>query len=141
MIITINIKQPNTIYDWALVKQGEVLNVIVADSNFINNSGIAAQYDFIVNMAGFPGVPVSGGWFYDPIQNTFSAPVVDPVAILVNDFTNIYSVMSGYVGDGQNATSQQIIAAMQQFKQQNTLSPSTSSLFDAIQTYFIAGGN
>lgn len=63
---------------YALVEDGVVVNVIVADANFIAN--IQSQYDACIEITNNPGDP-GMGWTYD--GTNFAAPL--PPAPTVTD--------------------------------------------------------
>lgn len=134
-----NNPQDLKVSNWAVINDNIVVNTIVADINFINN--ISQFYQYLVNLDHFIGQPISGNWTYNAQQNTFSPPIVDPVAILQNDFGEILVTMRVYIPDANLATSNQIRTAVTNFINQNTLTPSEVLLWSAIQTYYLAGGN
>lgn len=82
--------------NWALVEDGIVSNVIVANATFIGT--IQANYDFLVDIT--EGAQTAGpGYSYDDGMDTFAAPPVDndanfitAVQELVADLVSVFEL-------------------------------------------------
>ena len=78
---------------WALIKNGFVVNTILADEEFIKL--ISNEYDYIVDIDNANPYP-SIGWLFNPTDGSFETPpVISGAVILEGEVVNETPALEG----------------------------------------------
>lgn len=98
-------------HNWALVSNGVVSNVIVANLNFINT--IQDYWDYLVDITnGGNSANAGPGSTYDPETDTFSLPPIDYVAQLAAALIEVSAAMNAALADSEGMSPEDITSAI-----------------------------
>lgn len=124
---------------WALVSGGIVQSIITANLAFVTS--IQESYDYLVDITVSAQI-ANPGWVYDSGGDSFSAPPIDWISVVRNDFDNIIAVLAVCLGDSVNLSPEDLQTAYNDAVSDSSASftANESDLLTAIYNYIAGGG-
>lgn len=124
---------------WALVSGGTVQSMITANLAFVIS--IQGSYDYLVDVS-VSAQTANPGWIYDSGLDTFSAPPIDWISVVRNDFDNIIAVLAVCLSDSVNLSPEDLLTAYNDSISDSSASFTTNEadLLTAIYNYIAGGG-